>query len=158
MKLQDLEKSIEDLVEPIVVGEGVALVSVEVKKRDQDTILGIYLDKPGGGIDLDTIASLSDEIARHLDVADVIEGSYKLELASPGLERVLRKSREFSWFKGRDVQVKLRQPRDGAKSLLGTLGEANDEGFHLRMGETDLSLRFDEVRQVKLVFEWGKKK
>ncbi len=61
MKLQELEKSIEDLVEPIVEGEGVALVSVEIRRRDRDTIVGIYLDKQGG-IDLDTIAALAEEI------------------------------------------------------------------------------------------------
>ena len=93
MKIEDIEKQIEDLVDPIVASEGVAVVSVEVKKRDREMILAVYLDKPGGGIDLDTIAGLSEEIGRHLDVADVIDTSYKLELASPGLERILRKLR-----------------------------------------------------------------
>jgi len=157
MKIVDIEKQIEDLVEPIVAGEEVALVSVEVKKRDREMVLAIYLDKPGGGIDLDTIAALAEEIGRHLDVADVIDTSYKLELASPGLERVLRKPREFRWFKGSKAEMKLRQPRDGGKSFTGLLGDADDEVFHLLVGETDMAVRYDEVRQVKLVFEWGRK-
>ena len=53
------------------------------------------------------------------------------------------------------MEMKLRQPRGGAKSFTGTLGEADDEGFHLLTGETDMAVRYDEVRQVKLVFEWG---
>ncbi len=156
MKQQELEKAIEDLIDPIVAGEGVALVSVEVRRRDRDTVLSIYLDRQGG-IDLDTISQLSDEIGRHLDVADVMPSSYKLELASPGLERVLRKPREFRWFKGREARVKLSLPRDGSKIFTGTLGDADEEGFHLQVGEEDLSFRYDETRQVKLVFEWGKK-
>jgi ribosome maturation factor RimP len=53
--------------------------------------------------------------------------------------------------------MKLRQPRDGGKSFTGLLGDADDEVFHLLVGETDMAVRYDEVRQVKLVFEWGRK-
>ncbi len=156
MKLPEVEERIEELVEPIVAEEGVALVSVEMRRRDRDMVLSIYLDRPGG-IDLDTIAALADEIGRHLDVADLIDTGYRLELASPGLERVLRKPREFRWFKGREVRVKLSLPRDGSKLFTGTLGEADEEGFHLAAGGTDMFIRYDETRQVKLVFEWGRK-
>ena len=67
-----------------------------------------------------------------LDVAGVIEGSYDLEVSSPGLDRELRKDREFAWAIGKDVRCWLREPVDGRTEAEGVLVQAGAEDLTLR--------------------------
>jgi ribosome maturation factor RimP len=155
MRMPEIEQRVEELVEPIVAEQGYFLVDVEIRQRHRDMVLTLYLDSAAGGIDLDTMAQISEEIGRHLDVADLITSSYMLEVASPGLERVLRKPREFRWFKGRQAVVKLKQPYDGSSTLRGELGDAGEQEFHILVEGADLVFPYEAVKQVKLAFEWG---
>ncbi|MHB8780919.1 MAG: ribosome maturation factor RimP [Candidatus Geothermincolia bacterium] len=156
MQVAETEQKIMSLLEPLVEREGYFLLDLELRRQERSTVLTIYLDKAAGGLNSDAMGHLSEEMGRHLDVADLIPGRYTLEVASPGLERVLKKPREFAWFKGRQVSVKLREPRDGISSVEGVLGESDDGGFHLRVGEEEMVFGYDDVKRVQLTFRWGR--
>jgi ribosome maturation factor RimP len=70
---------------------------------------------------------LSYEVGDLIDVANLVPGSYDLEVSSPGLDRELRKDREFRWASGRAVRVWTREPVDGHREISGQL-VAVDEG------------------------------
>ncbi len=154
MNKAELEQRIEDLIEPLVEDEGLTLISVEVHSQNRKKIISVYLDRKGG-IDLETGARMSDEIGRYLDVEDPIKESYELEVASPGLERVLRKPREYAAFVGRKVDMWLAQPFEGKQKITGIIAGASEEGVSILVEGEEMSLKFEAIRKCKLVFDWG---
>ncbi|MCX5793994.1 MAG: ribosome maturation factor RimP [Elusimicrobia bacterium] len=111
---------IESVVEPLLAQEAVELVDIESIHEHGRQVLRFYLDKKGG-ITLDDCEHLSNRIGALLDEADLIPGAYVLEVSSPGLDRVLKKEKDFARFAGKTVQVRLKAPQDGRRNFKGTL-------------------------------------
>src|SRR4030095_7986247 len=97
---------IEEAVAPVVADHGLLLVDVEWRALRAAARLRLYVDKPGG-VGIADCERLSREIGDVLDAAAVIEGGYDLEVSSPGLDRQLRKEREYRWAVGRQVRCWL---------------------------------------------------
>lgn len=100
----ELEHKLESLLEPILEDKGLILVDLELKGVGKRKILRVYIDKPGG-VTIKDCEEVSREYSVLLDVEDPIEGSYILEVSSPGIDRELRKEREFKWALGKEVIV-----------------------------------------------------
>ncbi len=149
--LKDTEVLLEDLIDPLVAREGLRLISVDVERRGKRLVVTVCLDREGG-IDVDTCAEMSEEISRYLDVEDAISESYNLEVESPGLQRVLRKPREFRCFTGREVEIVLRQPFRGRQKLQGRLKAADDEGITLLADGEEVSFPYQALKKTKLHF------
>ncbi len=115
-----VERIAEELAIPIIEKEKFELVDVEYKKEGADWYLRLYIDKPGG-ITLDDCQNVSKQLSELLDKEDPIKGNYFLEVSSPGLDRPLKKERDFVRFKGRTVEVKLYEALDGNKVIEGEL-------------------------------------
>jgi ribosome maturation factor RimP len=154
MKFTELEAKIEDLVDPLLEEE-LKLVSVEVRRRNKKLVVSIYLDREGG-IDLDTCARMNEEIGRHLDVEDLIKESYDLEVCSPGLDRILKKPREYNVFVGRKIELWLQQPFEGRNKFTGTLLQATEKGITLGADSEELVFEFPAIKKARLLFEWEK--
>ncbi len=152
-RTRELEERIERLIEPLVRGEGLKLVAVEAQRRGRKMLVSVCLDRDGG-IDLDTCSRMSEEIGRYMDVEDPVEGSYDLEVCSPGLERVLKKPREFECFCGRRIAVWLKQPYEGRRRIEGLLAAASPEGIMLVSEGEELRLSHDALAKARLVFDW----
>jgi len=102
-------KGIEQLITPLLEQEGTELVDLKFAKEGPKWVLRIFLDKPGG-ITLDDCAYFSDRIGALLDASDAINKSYLLEISSPGLDRVIKKEKDFERFSGRSVKLRLKAP------------------------------------------------
>jgi len=111
---------IEKLIEPLLAQEAAELVDLEFVRERGAQVLRFYLDQ-AGGITLDDCERLSNRIGALLDDAELIPGSYVLEVSSPGLDRVLRKERDFARFKGQAVRVRLKAPQNGRRNFKGVL-------------------------------------
>ncbi len=118
--LAELETAVETVVLPAVQSRGLTLVDLEVRGNGRRTAVRIYVDK-AGGVTVDDCQGLSREVGDLIDVADVVSGSYDLEVSSPGLDRELRRDRELHWAVGRLVRVWTREPVDGHRELSGRL-------------------------------------
>ncbi|MBI5622612.1 MAG: ribosome maturation factor RimP [Elusimicrobia bacterium] len=122
----DLGK-IEPLVSAILEQEKAELVDLEYLREQGKWVLRLYVDKEGG-VTLDDCETLSERVGAALDSSDVIDHSYCLELSSPGVDRVIKKDRDFERFSGRCVRVVLLAPVEGRRRLAGKLqGLAADE-------------------------------
>jgi len=111
---------IENLVAPLLAQEAAEFVDLECVREHGSLVLRFYLDK-AGGITLDDCEHLSNRLGALLDEADVVPGTYVLEVSSPGLDRVLKKEKDFVRFAGKAVQVRLRTPQDGRRNFKGVL-------------------------------------
>ena len=140
-----VEAKVESLMEELVKGSDFELVDVEYV-RERDWYLRIFVDKVGG-IDLDDCKDLSEKLGEILDKENVIDGAYILEMSSPGLDRVLKKDRDFVREAGKKVDVTFYAPVDGKKNLTGVL-EYRDKDF-LKLADLE-PLPREKVAQVRL--------
>ena len=115
MKREAVEEFVSSVVEGILEGTEMELVDVEYV-RERDWYLRVYLDKPGG-VDLDDCQIVSEKLSEVLDAEDPIKENYLLEVSSPGLDRVLKKDKDFVRYQGADVDVQLFKPVDGKNNL-----------------------------------------
>lgn len=112
--------SVKKLVAPIIEGRGLELVDAEFKREGPNTYLRIFIDK-AEGVTLDDCQNISRESELVLDVENIIQTQYILEVSSPGLDRPLKKREDYRRFQGHLVKIKTYRPLDGHKKFLGTL-------------------------------------
>ena len=145
-----MSAKIEERVEEIVRGlladaPQLELVDVEYV-RERDWYLRVYIDK-AGGIDIEDCQSLSERLEETLDRDDFIPDAYILEVSSPGLDRVLRKQRDFVREQGKAVDVTLYAPFEGKKQWTGTLSGCDGETLTLDDG---IQIPMDQISQIRL--------
>jgi ribosome maturation factor RimP len=137
---------VRELVEPLLNDLGTELFDVELKQG----ILRISIDRPTG-VDLDAITNATRAINEVLDREDPIEGSYSLEVSSPGLERALRTPEHFRRFVGTTISVKTNPDVAGERRFQATLDAADDAGITL----AGRRIAYGEIDRARTVFEWG---
>ncbi|HEX9185949.1 MAG TPA: ribosome maturation factor RimP, partial [Vicinamibacteria bacterium] len=113
------------------------LVDLEWGRQGRRPVLRLYVDKPGG-VTVGECESLSREAGDVLDVSGLIEPSYDLEVSSPGLDRELRKDREFAWAVGREVRMWLREAISGRLEVAGRLRAAGPEGVAIELASGEV--------------------
>lgn len=129
------------------------LVDAEFKKEAGKNILRLYIDK-NGGVGIDDCEAFSRAFEAEFDEQDPIEKEYVLEVSSPGVDRKLKKEREFLHYLGRQVDVKLYKALDGKKEFSGIL-ESYDEGnLVVNIGGELLKINIKEAVYIKLHFEF----
>ena len=116
MELSEIEKAITPLLEQ----ESAELVDLKYAKEGPKWVLRLFLDKEGG-ITLDDCAYFSDRIGSFIDSGNLITRAYVLEVSSPGLDRVVKKEKDFIRFSGRAVRLRLKLPENGQRNFQGKL-------------------------------------
>ena len=140
-----VEKTVWEMVEPLLEGSGVELVDVEYVK-EKDWYLRVFIDRPEG-VGIEDCQSLSEKLEKLLDERDVIPEQYILEVSSPGLDRVLKKPRDFERERGKQVDVSLYEPMDGEKVIVGMLDGYDGEALTLDGREP---IPKEKIAQVRL--------
>ena len=157
MAHKEVEDAVEKLLEPILEADGIEVVDVEYV-RDRTWILRIFIDQEGG-VDLHDCQVISEKAGAILDEKDLIPDNYMLEVSSPGLDRVLKKDKDFIRYTGEEVDVKLFAPLEGHKgvkaftALLDGLSEDGSLKLTLEGGES-IVLGRDKISQVRLHFSF----
>ena len=142
-----LEAEIAELVEPAIEDLGYRLVRVQVSGREGKTVQ-IMAERPDGTITIDDCEMISRQLSPLLDVHDVVAGSYRLEISSPGIDRPLVRPSDFEFWAGNEVKIELKEPVDGRKRYRGTL-----EGYEY--GEVRIDVELDHVGRTTLGFPVG---
>ena len=144
--MSNIEAKVEKLVmDTLKDYADIELVDVEYVK-ERDWYLRIFIDKPGG-IGLDDCQKFSEEFGKILDKESIISGSYILEVSSPGLDRLLKKDRDFIRERGKKVDVTFYAPLNGSKQITGVLEDF--DGTTLTLTEID-PIPMDKVAAVRL--------
>jgi ribosome maturation factor RimP len=143
-------EKIEEFANTLLPSMGLELVEVQFRREDQGWVLRIFIDGPEG-ITVDHCADVSREVSAYLDVEDLIEHHYSLEVSSPGLERPLRSLADFERFAGRKARVKLRVPINGHKVLEGVILQTIEDGVELVLeDESTVHVLFEHIRKARL--------
>ncbi len=143
--VKEIEARVEELMNEIIAGSKFELVDVEYV-MERDWYLRVFVDK-AGGVDLDDCQQLSEKLGSLLDHEPLIDGPYILEVSSPGIDRELKKDRDFIREAGKTVDVTLYSSVKGSKKFTGIL-EGRDKKL-LRLKNLEPIPR-EKVAQVRL--------
>jgi len=113
------------VAERVAAGGGFELVDVEFKRQPRGSLVRLYLDKPGG-IGLDELQAVSEEVSAILDVEDPISSGYTLEVSSPGLDRPLKTEADYRRYLGKLARLSSYEPLDGRRHWTGRLKAFED--------------------------------
>lgn len=151
---KNIESTIEELVQPIVDARNIEIVDIEYVKEAGQFYLRIYLEKEGG-ITLDDCAEVSRELNPILDEKDPIKDNYFLEVYSPGLDRPLKKEKDFIRYAGYDVEIKLYKPLNGTKQLEGELiGLTEDKKIKVVIDNNEVEFDKKDIALIKLAVKF----
>ena len=139
------------LAEPVLAGLGFRLVRVRITGFAGCT-LQIMAERPDGTMTIEDCEAVSRSLSSVFDVADPIEGSYRLEISSPGIDRPLVRRSDFDRCAGHVAQVEMQAPIDGRRRFRGELNGTDGEYARIRCeGAGDTLLRIDDMTEAKLV-------
>ena len=142
---------VRELLEPLAADAGYMLWDVEYVREGADWILRVTIDTEEG-ITVDDCERFTRLIDEPLDVADPIDGSYLLEVSSPGIERELRVPEHFEAMIGAKVELRLFVARDGAKSVIGELSGYDNGKVTLTTEGGEITFAEGEYSKVTTVW------
>jgi ribosome maturation factor RimP len=141
--------AVERFARPVLDDMGLELVEVQFRRESGGWILRLFIDREGG-INVDDCASVSRQISAYLEVEELIEHAYNLEVSSPGLERPLKKIDDFVRFAGRKARIKLKEPIDGQRVFFGLLGPVHENKLTLDVEDRQMEIDLDAVARARL--------
>ena len=143
---------VTELIELGLLAKGLELIDVEFKKEGKNWVLRIYIDRERG-VTLEDCQKVSRLAGDLIEVEDVIEPVYTLEVSSPGLNRVLKKEKDFLKYSGKKINVQCHAPMDGRKKFTGTLTDFTDQSIHLEVDGQHYTIPLNLVSKANLVIE-----
>ena len=150
---QRLADRIRGLTKEVIVGTDYFLVDIEVRGHEGTRVVEVYVDSEQD-MGHDDLTLISKEIGFLLDVEDVVEGSYKLELSSPGIKRPLTMPQQYRKNVGRTLRVRFKDG-DDEEIVVGDLTDANDEMIELELPSGErLRLPYADVTQARIELPW----
>jgi len=140
---------LNSLLETTVTGLGYELVDVEMSPRGRT--IRVFIDAPEKerGVDVDDCAKVSNQLTRVFEVENI--DFDRLEISSPGMDRVVKKEADFERFAGQEIQIKLRIPHNNRRNFQGHLLGCKDGKVGLRLEKEDTELEFNNIEKARLV-------
>ncbi len=145
------EQELEALLAPTVRGLGCEIWGIEYRPRGRGrTTLRLFIDS-ATGVGVDDCERVSRQVSALLDVEDPIVDAYRLEVSSPGLDRVLFRREQYEASIGEQVHVRLAFPFDGRRHFEGRLAGVEGEDVVVRDDEVEYLLPFQQIQRTRIV-------
>ena len=139
--------------QPLVEACGCTLWDVEYVREGGEWFLRLYIDKDGG-VDINDCEAVSRAVDPVLDEKDPIPESYRFEVCSAGLERVLKRPGDFERYLGQPIMVKLYRPKNGSKEFPCVLKSYENGNVTALVGEKEITFQKSEIAMVRLRIEF----
>ena len=150
---EEYEQKAEALLSPIVESNGFELVDVEYVKEAGNWYLRGYIDKPGG-ITVNDCETVSRAFSDRLDEDDYIEDSYIMEISSPGLDRPLKKEKDFARSIGKLVEIRTYRPIEKQKEFCGELTAYDNNSVTIDEEGTPRTFDKKDIALVRLAIDF----
>ena len=151
-----------EIAEPVCLDSGYELVDLQLKQDQRGAVLQVFIDRAagadGGSVGLSDCERVSRELGTLLDVEDVIERQYSLEVSSPGVARPLRTLAHFVKYAGSGINITLAPGVEGRRRFKGTLLSAttSESGsvVNVEVDGSQHTLCLDDIESAQLVPNW----
>lgn len=153
MKTTPLESKIARIINPVVNDQGLELVCVKIVGEGGSLNVQIMAEDPKTkNLGLDECTKLSKAVSAVLDVEDPIQGAYRLEISSPGIDRPLTRLQDFENYTGFEARVETDMPNEnGQKRFKGILKGLNGENILIETEQGSAEIPFGSVNKAKLL-------
>ena len=149
-KMDGIHEKLTAMAEPAVTAMGYELVGLEYRPNKREGLLRIYIDS-AAGITLEDCEAVSHQISGLLDVEDPIQGAYRLEISSPGLDRPLFKAADFERFAGAEARLRLTGLWEGRRKFRGILRGVRDAHVLIEEEGVEHVVPLDRIDKANLV-------
>ena len=149
--------AIARLIEPAVKDLGFDLVRVAMVGGTSDPTLQVMAERPDTRqLNLDDCQAISRRLSEMLDAEeaagrDPIEGGYRLEVSSPGIDRPLTRRKDFADWAGHEARIKFAEPLDGAKQVSGIIEGIDGEVVRIATPKGVREIPFNFIASAKLL-------
>ncbi|MBI4529130.1 MAG: ribosome maturation factor RimP [Deltaproteobacteria bacterium] len=145
-----------EIAGPLVQEEGMEILEIELRHegRSNGKVLRFFLDKEGGP-NLDDLTRVSRRLSDLLDTTDALEGSYTLEVSSPGVNRILKKPEHYVRYVGKRVRVRTRETICGRRSFLGLLQDVREDGIILMQEGSEFRIPLAAIEKANYEHDWS---
>jgi ribosome maturation factor RimP len=146
-----LEEKLENALKPTIESMGFDLWGMEYLPAGRHTMLRIFIEKPDGTINSDETYDVCKQISAILDVEDLISSEFRLEVSSPGMDRLLFTPEQFKRYQGQEVQVRSSMAILGRKRFKGPMTDVNESGIELEVDGEIYEIPFDLIEKANVV-------
>lgn len=144
-------RRVEKMIEPVLADMGFELVRVQMFGTKRPTLQIMAERADGTAMTVDHCAEISHALSALLEVEDPIQGTYSLEVSSPGIDRPLVRAKDYERFAGHVAKVELRSLIDGRRRYQGKIIGFSEDEVRLETENGEVALPIDEIHQAKLV-------
>jgi len=154
---RDIPDDLKEMIEPVVEDHGYELMNIETVHGAGPALLRITIDsKVGDGrVPVDSLAEISREVETNMDARDAIAGAYRMEVSSPGLDRMLAREKDFEAATGSEVKLRTRRPLDGRRRFSGRLMDFRDGRARLEVGGDNVEIAFEDIEKANSVYAFS---
>jgi ribosome maturation factor RimP len=149
---QEIVDEISRIAQPIIRELSLELIDVELVPSGRRWLVRIYIDRPGG-VAISDCERVSRDLERVLDVEDVIDHPYVLEVSSPGLTRLLKNEKDFERYQGRKCKIIVRSAIDGRIEFRGEISSVMEGFVELKGDEKAHKIPLSIIKKANLEFE-----
>jgi ribosome maturation factor RimP len=155
-----MRKDIQDLwtlAEPYIRDAGFDLVEVQSGRETTGWVVRLFIDaavQGGTPVSHTDCERVSRDVSAALDVADLIPHAYQLEVSSPGLDRPLRRERDFARYAGQSARIKLVDGVEGRRNFSGMIRGAQAGLVEIECEGRSYKLPIERVAKANLVPDW----
>ncbi len=150
--MDSLVQKIRELIQPIFDENELYLVDIVLRGQHGSRVLSVYADTKTG-ITLDQIAFLTREINEILDSQDLIEGAYRLDVSSPGIERILQARWEFEKNIGRNLRVNYEIDAE-PQSVTGQLVSVENNQLLKKDKKEKIAIPMSPISKARVHLKW----
>lgn len=170
-----MRKEIDELwrlIKPPIEGAGLELVELQWNREAEGWVMRVFIDRPaapklpGAGegdagsvfepmyVSHEDCENVSRDLSATLDVADTIHHAYRLEVSSPGIDRPLRRERDFARFAGKEAKIRTTDPVEGRRNFSGVLSGVTDGKVQIECDGKSYQLPLDSIVRANLIPDW----
>lgn len=141
------------LVEPVLGEMEFELVDAEYLRERGRWVMRLYIDREGG-VTLEDCVNVSREIGDLIDVKEIVRHEYVLEVSSPGVNRPLKKEKDFYRVIGKRIKVRTFFPDGGRKNFTGHLEDLKDNVLYLSVDGKTMSIPLADIEKANLIYDF----
>jgi len=152
MGKSSVAQSVEELISPVLISENLELVDIEYKKEGKDWTLRVFIDKPGG-ITVQDCQTTSHRVEDMIEIDGLIPSHYILEVSSPGLDRPLKKEKDFLKFRGKHIRLTTFAAVNNQKKFKGVIRDFQDSTLTLEVQQKVFQIPLTNIAKARLEIE-----
>jgi len=154
---RDIPGELRQMIEPVIEDHGCELVNATVAHRPTIVRVTVDTESGDGQVGVDVCARISRELGTHMDATDAIGETYRLEVSSPGLHRVLARPKDFTRACGSVVKLTTRTGIEGRRRFQGCLVSFDGNFAELDVDNSRVRIPFEEIERANTVYQFAAK-